>query len=139
MKVLTNLHLQKKDSNTLNEVHDIMKNRYKVVEVENKHKTVNRADPTLVTKVTSVHVLSYHNTMKQATKKIEKLEEAKHFVYEEMDAYGAPSECYDKIGHSEYYIVDRPTETWYELWENPDTGEVEVSKTLKKVKNDWKM
>ena len=92
--------------------------RYKVVEVGVMHKTVNRADPTRVTKNVSVYVDRYFATTTGAINRINQLEKEQQEGIEMDHAWGAPSECFENRATFEWYIVDRKTGKWYYVYDN---------------------
>ena len=118
-----------------------MKNRYKVVEVLYKTKTVlKRHDPTLVSKNIKTKTISYHKTKLDAVKKIMKLEE-KMDVQEKMDsAWGAPYECFAGRQRENWFVVDIKTKRWYEPYLDYYTGDYKKLVEVKKpVFGGWMM
>lgn len=114
-----------------------MPKRYKVIEVIYKTKTtLEKYDPTLVRKNLQIKTVSYHNTLQQATKKIDELEEKQQMGFEMDRSFGAPSECFDLISEREWYIVDTKTGFWYDIYSDYMTEESKI-KRIKKPEFDF--
>lgn len=97
-------------------------NRYKIVQVGERHKTVNRADPTCITRVDDVRVVSYHNKKERAINRVLKLIEQRELQSEMDHSWGAPPECFENMVDDEWYIVDRETNQWYYVSDDYGTG-----------------
>ena len=114
--------------------------RFKVVQLSIKHRTVNRADPTSITKRVKTEVLGYYKTAKGAKRKVIKEQDS----YEkgvEIDMGFSHGECGDLIPNLKFVIVDRKTGFVYEVFFG-DTRYV-VSKTGNNIEEayptKWRM
>lgn len=113
--------------------------RFKVVEVGSKTKTVNRADPTLISKVVSTKIISQHVTKEEAAGRIDKLIDQRQLQYDMDHSWGAPPECFTNMTHYEWYIIDTKNNQWYSTWMHPISGKTRFSKIDKIKEGGWQM